>query len=154
MRRPFYEKVEDLVTPEAFDAQVDSAIAEWGGLLDRDTAAMVVVERLGRSVASFARIADLEEGMEANLRATVVGISPVRTFTRQDGAPGRVANLELRDESGFCRFALWDDDVGLVDRGKVAVGATVRALDCYVKRTNFGLDVSRGKFGALVVEAP
>ncbi|TLZ69713.1 MAG: hypothetical protein E6K14_08980 [Methanobacteriota archaeon] len=154
MRRPFYEKVEDLVTPEAFDAQVDSAIAEWGGLLDRDTAAMVVVERLGRSVASFARIADLEEGMEANLRATVVGISPVRTFTRQDGTPGRVANLELRDESGFCRFALWDDDVGLVDRGKVAVGATVRALDCYVKRTNFGLDVSRGKFGALVVEAP
>jgi len=154
VRRPFYEKVEDLVTPEAFDAQVDSAIAEWAGLLDRDTAAMVVVERLGRSVASFARIADLEEGMEANLRATVVGISPVRTFTRQDGTPGRVANLELRDESGFCRFALWDDDVGLVDRGKVAVGATVRALDCYVKRTNFGLDVSRGKFGALVVEAP
>ena len=154
MRRPFYEKVEDLVTPEAFDAQVDSAIAEWAGLLDRDTAAMVVVERLGRSVASFARIADLEEGMEANLRATVVGISPVRTFTRQDGTPGRVANLELRDESGFCRFALWDDDVGLVDRGKVALGATVRALDCYVKRTNFGLDVSRGKFGALVVEAP
>jgi len=154
VRRPFYEKVQDLVTPEAFDARVDAAIAEWGGLLDRDTASMVVVERLGRSVASFARIADLEEGMEANLRATVVGISPVRTFTRQDGSPGRVANLELRDESGFCRFALWDDDVGLVDRGKVAVGATVRALDCYVKRTNFGLDVSRGKFGALVVEAP
>ncbi len=154
MRRPFYEKVQDLVTPEAFDARVDAAIAEWGGLLDRDTASMVVVERLGRSVASFARIADLEEGMEANLRATVVGISPVRTFTRQDGSPGRVANLELRDESGFCRFALWDDDVGLVDRGKVAVGATVRALDCYVKRTNFGLDVSRGKFGAVVVEAP
>jgi len=154
VRRPFYEKVQDLVTPEVFDARVDAAIAEWGGLLDRDTAAMVVVERLGRSVASFARIADLEEGMEANLRATVVGISPVRTFTRQDGTGGRVANLELRDESGFCRFALWDDDVGLVDRGKVAVGATVRALDCYVKRTNFGLDVSRGKFGALVVEAP
>jgi len=154
VRRPFYEKVEDLVTPEAFDARVDAAIAEWGGLLDRDTAAMVVVERMGRSVASFARIADIEEGMEANLRATVVGISPVRTFTRQDGTAGRVANLELRDESGFCRFALWDDDVGLVDRGKIAVGATVRALDCYVKRTNFGIDVSRGKFGALVVEAP
>jgi len=152
VRRPLYEKVDDLVTPEAFDAQLDAAIAEWGGLLDREAAAMVVVERLGRSVASFARIADLEEGMEANLRATVVGISPVRTFTRQDGTSGRVVNLELRDDSGFCRFALWDDDVGLVDRGKVAVGATVRALDCYVKRTNFGLDVSRGKFGALVVE--
>lgn len=152
MRSPFYEKVQDLLSRESFDAQVESVIAEWGGLLDRDSAAMVVVERLGRSVASFVRLADLEEGMEANLRATIVGISPVRTFTRQDGTGGRVVNLELRDESGFCRFALWDDDVGLVERGKAAVGSTVRALDCYVKRSNFGLDVSRGKFGALVIE--
>ncbi len=152
MRRPHHEKVRDLVTPEAFDVQVASVISEWGGLLDREVAAMVVVERLGGTVASFTRIADLEEGMEANLRATVTGISAVRTFSRQDGTGGRVVNLELRDESGFCRFVLWDEDVGLVERGKLAVGATVRALDCYVKRTNFGLDVSRGKFGALVVE--
>src|SRR5438552_17883457 len=113
---------------------------------------MIVVERHGRSVASFQRIADLEEGMEATLRATVTGITPVRTFTRQDGTPGRVVNLELRDESGFCRFVLWEDDGGLVERGKVAVGVTVRALDCYVKRTHFGPDVGRGKFGALVAE--
>lgn len=152
MRRPHYDKVQDLITAAAFDAQIDSVIAEWGGLLDRDAAAAVVVERLGRSVASFTRIADLQEGMEANLRATVVAISPIRTFARQDGTPGRVVNLELKDESGFCRFALWDDDVAHVERGKVCVGATVRALDCYVKRTNFGLDVSRGKFGALLVE--
>ena len=152
MRRPHYEKVQDLLTPEAFDAETDRVVAEWGGLLDRDSAAMVLVERMGRSVASFTRIADLQEGMEANLRASVVAISPIRTFNRQDGTPGRVVNLDLRDESGYCRFALWDEDVGLVERGKVAVGATVRALDCYVKRTNFGLDVGRGKFGTLVVE--
>ena len=154
MRRPHYEKVQDLLSPEAFEAKLDSVIEEWGGLLDRETAAMVVVERLGRSVTAFTRVADIEEGMEANLRATVVSISPIRTFTRQDGTEGRVTNLELRDETGSCRFALWDDDVGLVERGKVAVGTTVRALDCYVKRTSFGLDVSRGKFGALLVEAP
>jgi len=152
VRSPLYEKVKDLLDADAFEREVDAVIQEWGALLDRDAAAMIVVERHGRSVASFQRIADLEEGMEANLRATVTGITPIRTFTRQDGTSGRVVNLELRDESGFCRFVLWDDDVGLVERGKVAVGATVRALDCYVKRTNFGLDVGRGRFGALVVE--
>jgi ssDNA-binding replication factor A large subunit len=136
--------VQDLLSPEAFEAKLDAVIEEWGGLLDRETAAMVVVERLGRSVAAFTRVADIEEGMEANLRATVVSISPIRTFTRQDGTEGRVTNLELRDDTGSCRFALWDDDVG----------TTVRALDCYVKRSSFGLDVSRGKFGALLVEAP
>jgi replication factor A1 len=150
--RAHYDKVRDLLTPEAFESEVEAAVQEWGGLLDRDTAAMVVVERHGRSVAAFQPIKDLEEGGEANLRATVVGVSPVRTFTRQDGTGGRVVNLELRDESGFCRMPLWDDDVALVEKGTVAVGKTVRAIDCFVKRTNFGLEVGRGKFGAILVE--
>ena len=150
--RRHYDKVRDRVSPEAFDAQVEAAVAEWGGLLDRDTAAMVVVERLGGSVASFVRIKDLEEGAEANVRAQVVGLSPTRTFIRQDGTEGRVVNLELRDESGFCRMPLWDEDVALVEKGQVAVGKTIRAVDCYVRRTSFGLELSRGKFGAVLVE--
>lgn len=151
MRR-HYEKVKDRVSPEEFDARVEAATQEWGGLLDRDAAAMLVVERLGGSVASFTAIKDLEEGGEANLRATVAGLSPVRTFTRQDGSAGRVVNLELRDETGFCRMPLWDEDVALVEKGHIAVGKVVRAIDCFVKRTNFGLEVGRGKFGAILVE--
>ncbi len=147
-----YDKVKDRMTREAFDREVDATVGEWGGLLDRDVAAMVVVERHGVSVAQFQAIKDLEEGGEANLRATVVALSPVRTFTRQDGTGGRVVNLDLRDESGFCRMPLWDEDVSRVEKGQIAVGKTVRAIDCYVKRTNFGLEVSRGKFGALIVE--
>ncbi len=150
--RAHYEKVRDRLAPEAFDAEVEATVREWGGLLDRDTAAMVVVERHGGSVANFQAVKDLEEGGEANLRARVVGVSPVRTFTRQDGTAGRVVNLELRDDSGFCRMPLWDEDVALVEKGTIAVGKTVRAIDCFVKRTNFGLEVGRGKFGAIVVE--
>lgn len=152
MRRPHYDRVKDLVSPEAFDAKLDDVIARWGGLIDRDAAGLVVVEELGRTAASFARIADLQEGAEASVRAEVVGVSPVREFSRTDGSRGRVVNLELRDESGFCRFPLWDEDVELVDRGRVAKGARVRALDCYVKRTNWGLELTKGKFGSLLVE--
>lgn len=150
--RRHYEKVKDRISPEAFDAQVETAISEWGGLLDRDAAAMLVVERLGGTVASFTPIKDLEEGGEANLRARIVGVSPVRTFTRQDGTAGRVVNLELRDDTGFCRMPLWDEDVALVEKGRVTVGTMIRAVDCFVKRTNFGLEVGKGKFGAIVVE--
>jgi replication factor A1 len=150
--RAQYEKVKDLVSEDAFERSIDEAIVEWGGLLDRDAASMLVVERLGRSVASIARIADLEEGMEVSLRAEVVSVSPLREFSRKDGSRGRVVNLDLRDDSGACRFVLWDDDVELVERGKIAPGTRVRALDCFVRRTNFGLEVSRGKFGALLVE--
>ncbi len=150
--RAHYEKVRDKLAPEAFDREVEDTVREWGGLLDREAASMVVVERHGGSVAVFQPIKDLEEGGEANLRATVVGLSPIRTFTRQDGTPGRVVNLELRDESGFCRMPLWDDDVAWVEKGKIVVGKTVRAIDCFVRRTNFGLEVGRGKFGAVLVE--
>ena len=153
MQRPHYDRVKDLLSPEAFDARVDATIAEWDGLLDRDAASLIVVERLGRSAATFHRIADAQEGMEVSVRARVTGISPVREFSRSDGSRGRVVNLELQDESGFCRFVLWDEDVALLERGKVAVGARVRALDCYVKRTKFGLEMSRGKFGTLLVES-
>lgn len=152
MGRGLYDQVKDRVPREAFEAAVDEAVAEWGGLLDRDAAAMLVVERLGGSVASFVPIADLAEGMEVSLRGDVVSASPVRDFTRHDGSRGRVVNLELRDDTGTCRFVLWDADVGLVERGKVTPGCRVRALDCFVRRTNFGLEVSRGKFGALLVE--
>ena len=152
MSRRHYEQVKDRITPEEFDRRVEATREAWGRLLDLDTAAMLVVEELGGSVATFTRVADLEEGMEANLRARVVGLSPVRTFSRQDGSDGRVVNLELRDDSGFCRFPLWDADVDLVERGKVRVGATVRAIDCFVKRTPFGLEVTKGKYGTLVVE--
>ena len=43
MRRSHYEKVRDLLSSEAFEARLDSVIEEWGGLLDRDTAAMVAL---------------------------------------------------------------------------------------------------------------
>ena len=152
MRRPYYETVADRIGPEAFDARVDALIAEWGNLLDREAAAMLVAEQLGGSVARFDRIVDLQEGMEANLRADVTGVSSVRTFTRQDGSEGRVVNLELRDGTAFCRMPLWDDDVALVERGRVSIGRTVRAIDCFVKRTAFGLEVTRGRFGSLIVE--
>ncbi len=154
VRRPHYDKVKDRVSPEAFDSRVNAAVAEWANLLDRDAAAMLVVERLGGSVASFQKIKDLEEGMEANVRATVVGLSPIRAFTRQDGTSGRVVNLDLKDESGYCRFPLWDEDVALVEKGRIAAGKSVRAIDCFVKRTNFGLEITRGKFGTLLVEEP
>src|SRR2546422_2033746 len=105
VRRPHYDKVRDVLSPETYDAHVEAVIAEWGGLLDRDAAAMVVVDRLGRSVASFLRIADLGEGMEANLRATVVAVSPVRTFTRQDGTAGPGLDPQLPAAKRSCRVA-------------------------------------------------
>lgn len=148
-----YERVKDLLSREEFDARVRSKAAAWGGLLDEDAAGRLVLDELGRGEVDFQTVRGLREGMEVTLRVRVDGVGPVREFARQDGSRGRVVNLDVSDDSGRCRLVLWDDDVGLVEQGRVREGATLRLLDCYVKGGRFGTEVSRGKFGSVLVES-
>ena len=69
-----YEPVRDLLTAEAFAARVKAKSAEWGGLLDEDAAARLVLDELGRGTASFQTVRELREGMEVALRVRVDGI--------------------------------------------------------------------------------
>jgi len=147
-----YRRVEGKISREDFEAKVKSKVEEWGGLLDADAAALLVLEELGVDVAEWAPISDIEEGAEVSIRGEVTAVTPVREFTRQDGSKGRVVNLTVKDPSGSCRVVLWDDDVGLVAEGRVKVGGILRCLDCFVRRTNYGLEMGRGKFGALLPE--
>ena len=89
---------------------------------------------------------------QVSIHGEVVAVTPVREFVRQDGTKGRVVNVTLRDVTGACRVVLWDDDVALVTDGRLKIGGFLRCLDCFVRRTNFGLEVGRGKFGALLPE--
>lgn len=153
MRAALYERVKDLLSKEDFEARVHAKAREWGGLLDEDAAARFVLDELGRGAVNFQAVRELREGMEVTLRVRVDGVSPVREFARQDGSHGRVVNLDVSDDTGRCRLVLWDDDVGLVEQGRVGKGATLRLVDCYVKGGRFGTEVSRGKFGSVLVES-
>jgi len=147
-----YAKVKDLMTQDEFDSRVKSKVSEWAGLLDDRTAAMIVLDELGRLDVPFNRIAELEDAEEISVRGKVTSISPIRSFTRKTGESGRVVNVQLDDGSGRCTLVLWDDDVRLVEQNYVRVGRMVRALDCYVRKSNFGLEISRGKFGTVLAE--
>lgn len=126
----------------------------WGGLLEEEAAALLVVDELGRNEVAFRKIADLYEGGEALLQAKVDDIGELREFTRQDGTRGRVVNLTVSDPSGRCRLVLWDEEVELVTSGKVKVGYVVKVIDGYVRRTRYGLQVSSGKWGVILPEEP
>src|SRR3972149_7467774 len=99
-----YEKVQDRMSRDEFDAKVREKISEGGGLLDPDAAALLVLEGLGIDVAEWTPIAKIEENAEVSIRGEGVAITPTRTFTRQDGTNGRVANVTLKDPSGSCRL--------------------------------------------------
>ena len=152
MRAAWHEKAKDLLSEEEFEARVRAKREEWGGLLDDNAAGRLVLDELGRGELDVQTIKELREGMEVSLRVHVDTIAPIREFHRQDGSAGRVANLDISDETGRCRLVLWDDDVTLVEKGRARVGSTLRLLDCFVKLTRFGVEVSRGKFGSVLVE--
>ena len=147
-----HRRVQDRISSEDFETKVESKVTEWGGLLDGDAAALLVLEEMGVDVADWVPIAKLEENAEVSIHGEVVAVTPVREFVRQDGTKGRVVNVTLRDVTGACRVVLWDDDVALVTDGRLKIGGFLRCLDCFVRRTNFGLEVGRGKFGALLPE--
>ncbi|PSQ37603.1 replication factor A [Halobacteriales archaeon SW_10_66_29] len=68
---------------------------------------------------------------DVNLRGLVLGTDTVRTFERDDGSEGRVANLTLGDETGRIRVTLWDDMADRAD--EIDPGTAVEVVDGYVR---------------------
>ena len=152
MRAALYERAKDLLSRDEFESRVRAKMREWGDLLDDDAAARLVLDDLGRGTANFQTVKELREGMEVTLRVRVDGFSPVREFRRQDGSSGRVVNADIFDDSGRSRLVLWDEDVALVEQGRIRQGMVLRLVDCFVRGSRFGIEVSRGKFGAILPE--
>jgi replication factor A1 len=84
---------------------------------------------------------------DVNLRGVVLDTDPVRTFSRDDGSEGRVANLTLGDETGRVRVTLWDERAGRAE--ELEPGATVEVVDGYVRERDGKLELHVGSRGAV-----
>jgi ssDNA-binding replication factor A large subunit len=104
-----YEDLEADVSLEEFREAVEAKVEQMGGLADEETAAMLVAHEVGES--EVGGVADVEPGMEeAKFVAKVIDIGELRTFERDgEDEDGRVANVEVADETGSIRAAFWDE---------------------------------------------
>jgi replication factor A1 len=102
-----YALVDDLIGREEFERRVEEKIQECGDLLDDTTAAMIVVQELGRS---HVKISGLSGNSSLySFFGKVISVSPPREFTRKDGEKSWVAHVILADETGQVRAVLWDE---------------------------------------------
>jgi replication factor A1 len=94
------------------------------------------------------RIEDLAMGLsDVTVQGVVLETEAIRTFDRDDGSEGRVANLLLGDETGRVRVTLWD---GQADRAEeLDAGATVEVVDGYVRERDGALELHVGERGAV-----
>jgi replication factor A1 len=92
------------------------------------------------------RIEDLSLGLsDVNLRGRVLDTDAVRTFDRDDGSEGRVANLTLGDETGRVRVTLWDDRADRAE--ELGPGDAVEVVDGYTRERDGALELHVGDRG-------
>ncbi|MCU4926543.1 single-stranded DNA binding protein [Halobacteria archaeon AArc-dxtr1] len=84
-----------------------------------------------------------------NLVGEVLATDSVRTFDRDDGSEGKVANLTLGDQTGRIRVTLWDDQAPRAE--EIDVGSAVEIVDGYVRERDGDLELHVGDRGAVEV---
>ncbi|WP_267162060.1 single-stranded DNA binding protein [Halovenus salina] len=84
---------------------------------------------------------------DVTLKGLVLGTDEVRTFDRDDGSEGRVANLTLGDETGRIRVTLWDERADRAD--ELEPGTAVEVVDGYVRERDGDLELHVGDRGAV-----
>jgi len=146
-----YKRVEDLVDREDFDREVEELVEGSGHLFTQDLAALMVVDRHGRSQVRIPTLDKARPGVTTVVRGFVARIISVREFQRE-GMAQRVANLLLKDGTGKINLVLWDDKASLVDDGGIAIGAWLRAANVNVKRERDVLEAHAGRSSTVYIE--
>ncbi|WP_323191525.1 single-stranded DNA binding protein [Halostella sp. PRR32] len=94
------------------------------------------------------RVEDLSLGLSnVNLAGKVLDTESVRTFDRDDGSEGKVANLVLGDSTGKVRVTMWDDMADHAD--ELSSGNAVEVVDGYVRERDGSLELHVGDRGAV-----
>ncbi len=110
---------------------------ELSGLVSEEGAAYIVARELGvnliRETKRQLKIKNIIPGLRSvDLVARVVKIMEPREFER-NGKSGKVLNVILGDETGTIRFSLWNEEIEVVESGKLKEGDTIKISGAYVK---------------------
>jgi replication factor A1 len=84
---------------------------------------------------------------DVNVKGKLLDTESVRTFDRDDGSEGKVANLVLGDETGRVRVTMWDGQAETVE--DVAAGESVEVVDGYTRERDGDLELHVGERGAI-----
>jgi len=94
------------------------------------------------------RVEDLSLGAsDVDLVGQVLDTDSIRTFDRDDGSEGRVANLTVGDETGRVRVTLWDGKADLADEFEAV--EVVEVGDGYVRERDGDLELHVGDRGTV-----
>lgn len=151
-KEQLYQEIKDIKSKDEFEKEIDNIQEQYDRLLDEDTAALLIVDKLGRNKQNISKINELEPGMECTIFGKITNITKSRNFNRKNGSTGQVINLELTDDTGACGLALWDRDVELVKKKTIQKGTNVKIINGYIKDGFNGIEINVGRWGLIEIE--
>ena len=78
------------------------------------------------------KIIDIEPETKVNIIARIIRIPTIRSYEK-NGKEGKVASLELQDDSGQISYTLWNKNVELINDLKLEDGDTVKILQAQAR---------------------
>jgi replication factor A1 len=147
------ELIADLKTKKDFEKEIKKRYKIYDELIDQDTIAFLIVDELGRNTQSIIKIVDLAPNGDYTVVGRVLSISDPRTFKKKNGAPGKVINLEITDDTAICRLVLWNGDTNHIKNKEIQRGTIVKIINGYTKLGyTGGMEIHLGRWGLLEVE--
>ncbi len=147
------ELIADIKPKKEFEKEINKRYKISDELIDKDTIAFLLVDELGKNTQSITKISDLSPNGDYTVVGKVLNISDSKTFKRKNGAPGKVINLEITDESGICRLVLWNGDIDSIKNKEIQQGTWIKIINGYTK-TGYtgGIEIHLGRWGLLEVQ--
>lgn len=152
-KNELYVLIKDVISKKDFERKIHQLQDEFGGLIDEDAAAFYIVDKLGCNKANVVFLSDVHSGQEATVKGMITRIIPPREFTRKNGQQGKVVNLILSDSSGSLPIVLWNEDVSLVESGKIQQNSVVKIINGYSKQGLQGTEVHVGRWSSISIES-
>ena len=148
-----FELIADIKPKKEFEKEINQLYKLHEELLDKDTVAYLLVDQLGRNTQSITKIAQLAPNSDFTVMGRVQRIADSKTFTRKNGSPGKVVNIEIADETGTCLLVLWNGDIDSIKNKEIKPGSLLKIINVYTK-TGYtgGMEIHLGRWGLLEVE--
>jgi replication factor A1 len=144
--------IKDVESKEDFEADIKKIQDEFEGLIDEDAAAFLLVDKLGFNKASVVVLSDVHPGQEATVKGKITCIQPPHEFSRKNGRQGKVANLLLSDDTATIPMVLWNEDVSLVETGRIQLDSVVKIINGYSKQGRNGTEIHVGRYSSVQIE--
>ncbi len=151
-KNELYSLIKDVESKEDFEENIKKIQEEFEDLIDEDAAAFLLVDKLGFNKASVVVLSDVHPGQEATVKGKITCISPPHEFNRKNGRQGKVANLLLSDNTATIPVVLWNEDVSLVESGRIQLDSVVKIINGYSKQGRKGIELHVGRWSSIQIE--